>query len=95
MKQWNRTVSTLLALVMILSLSVLPAGAKSASKAASGKYYKTVTVIGDSLATGYMIQNADGTYVEHTHGKRIRAAWPSRVADSVDATVYNNYAREG
>ena len=96
MKHWKRAVCLLTTWLLLISMCVLPSVAKTpSSKAASGRNYRTVTVIGDSLATGYMIQNRDGSYVEHTHGKRIRAAWPSRVADSVNATVYNNYAREG
>ena len=96
MKHWKRAVCLLTTWLLLISMCVLPSVAKTpSSKAASGRNYRTVTVIGDSLATGFMIQNRDGSYVEHTHGKRIRAAWPSRVADSVNATVYNNYAREG
>lgn len=96
MKHWKRAVCLLTTWLLLISMCVLPSVAKMpSSKAASGRNYRTVTVIGDSLATGYMIRNSDGTYVEHTHGKRIRAAWPSRVADGVNATVYNNYAREG
>lgn len=96
MKHWKRAVCLLTTWLLLISMCVLPSVAKTpSSKAASGRNYRMVTVIGDSLATGYMIQNRDGSYVEHTHGKRIRAAWPSRVADSVNATVYNNYAREG
>ena len=96
MKHWKRAVCLLTTWLLLISMCVLTSVAKTpSSKAASGRNYRTVTVIGDSLATGYMIQNRDGSYVEHTHGKRIRAAWPSRVADSVNATVYNNYAREG
>ena len=96
MKHWKRAVCLLTTWLLLISMCVLTSVAKTpSSKAASGRNYRTVTVIGDSLATGFMIQNRDGSYVEHTHGKRIRAAWPSRVADSVNATVYNNYAREG
>ena len=95
MKRMKVVLSLLLALCTAVAMVLPSYAADTDSKAKSGKDYKTVTVIGDSLATGYMIQNRDGTYVEHTHGKRIRAAWTSRVADSVNATVYNNYAREG
>lgn len=93
MKTTKNLLSFLLAICLMLGLS-LPAFAATGS-AASGKTYRTVTVIGDSLATGYMIQKSDGTYVDHTHGKRIRAAWTSRVAEAVGAVEYNNYAREG
>lgn len=87
--------SLLLAICMVCAM-VLPAfAAGTASKAKSGKTYQTVTVIGDSLCTGYMIRKADGTYVDHTHGKRIKGSWTSRVAEGVGATTYNNYAREG
>ena len=95
MRSIRRVGCLLLAFAMLLSMGMLTAFAQGASKAASGKTYKTVTVIGDSLCTGYMIQKSEGTYVDHTHGKRIRASFPSRVADGVNATVYNNYAREG
>ena len=95
MKTTRRIGCLLLAFVMLLSMGALTAFAQGASKAASGKTYQTVTLIGDSLMTGYMIQKSDGTYVDHTHGKRIKASWPSRVADAVGATTYNNYAREG
>ena len=85
MKHWKRAVCLLTTWLLLISMCVLPSVAKTpSSKAASGRNYRTVTVIGDSLATGFMIQNRDGSYVEHTHGKRIRAAWPSRVADSVN-----------
>ena len=96
MKNTKRLVCFLAAWLFLVSMALVPANAETPStKAASGKTYRTVTAIGDSLATGYMIKNSDGTYVDHTHGKRIRAAWPSLVADGVNAKKYNNYAREG
>ena len=95
MKRSFRLLSLLLALIFVLSVSAVPALAKNKSKAASGKDYKTITVLGDSLSTGYMIQKSDGSYVDHTHGKRIKASFPSRVADAVNCTTYNNYSREG
>lgn len=95
MKRVKMVLSLVLALCTVVTMAIPSFAARPTSGAKSGKDYKTVTVIGDSLATGYMIQNPDGTYVDHTHGKRIRAAWPSRVADSVNATTFYNYAREG
>lgn len=96
MNHFKRLGCLLMAWLLFVSLTLLPASAKAqSSRAASGKNYRTVTVIGDSLATGYMIENKDGTFVDHTHGKRIRAAWPSLVADGVGTTTFHNYAREG
>lgn len=95
MKRMRAALSLLLAVCMAAAMALPAFAASPASKAKSGKDYKTVTVIGDSLCTGYMIQKSDGTYVEHTHGKRIRASWPSRVAEAVNGVTYNNYAREG
>lgn len=96
MKLTKRILCLLLAMCCLLSMGMLTAFAEStASKAASGKDYKTITLLGDSISTGYMIQKSDGSYVEHTHGKRIKASFPSRVADGVNCTTYNNYSREG
>lgn len=94
MKKLRLVISLFLAMLMAVSFA-LPAFAASASQAKSGKSYKTVTLLGDSISTGYMIQNDDGTYVDHTHGKRIKASWTSRVAEGVNCVNYNNYSREG
>lgn len=91
MKAMRKTLCVVLALMMLLSICAVPAFAKTQKKT-----YKTLTVIGDSVATGFCIFEPDGTQVGHaTHGRRIVGAYPDLLCKELGLKDYNNYTREG
>ena len=91
MKAMRKTLCAVLALMMLLSICAVPAFAKGSKNTC-----KTLTVIGDSVATGFCIFEPDGTQVGHaTHGRRIVGAYPDLLCKELGLKDYNNYTREG
>ncbi|MBO7682798.1 MAG: hypothetical protein J6T17_08640 [Clostridia bacterium] len=91
MKKLRIILSAALALMMLLSICTVPAFAKTQKKT-----YKSLTIIGDSVATGFCIFEPDGTQVgKATHGRRIIGAYPDLLCKELGLKEYKNYTREG
>lgn len=94
MKRIQSLTALLLTLFLMAGLCVLPSSAKAVTSA-SGKTYRNVVVIGDSICTGFRMKNADGTRVDYTFGARTKGSYPDIVARRIKATSFVSYAREG
>lgn len=91
MKNFQKALCATLALIMTLSICAIPAFAKTPKKTT-----QTLTIIGDSVATGFCIFEPDGTQVgKATHGRRIVGAYPDLLCKELGLKDYNNYTREG
>ena len=91
MKTMKRMVCMALVLLMMLSAGSLTAFAKQKPET-----YKSMAVVGDSVATGFCIFLPDGTQIgKATHGTRITGSYPDLVCKKLGLKDYYNYSREG
>lgn len=94
MKRVHSLTAVLLTLFLMAGMFVLPSSAKAVTSA-SGKTYKNIVVIGDSICTGFKMKNANGTRVDYTFGARTKGSYPDIVARRVRTKSFVSYAREG
>lgn len=95
-KGTKRLISILLSLTLIFSVAGASVFAADTSGVSSAKkVYKTYTVLGDSIPTGYgIVQDVDGKYWS-PHGHYVYNAYPEIVEQTLGVENFNILARSG
>ncbi len=93
---WKKTLSILLAGVLMVSM--LSIAASAAEKTESGKTYASYTSLGDSIAAGFMLPDYQDKQENGQHivsKSRVEGAYPTLVSDAVGSENTHYLAQPG